>query len=111
MVKIELHSEADLNRLITPSKNIHESEYSQGQLLAPIDCEEVKQIISQLKNKSSGNSGISNRMLKNLTQRYFEILSDLYNACSSLGYFLEAFKQATVVMFCTKGNSKENSLN
>ena len=42
MVKIELQSEADLNRLITPSKNIHESEYSQGQLLAPIDCEEVK---------------------------------------------------------------------
>ena len=112
MVKIEPHSNVDLNRLITPPKNLPESQYSQGRLLAPIDCEEVKLIIKQLKNKkSSGKSGISNRMLKKLPQNCFEILTDLYNACLSLGYFPEIFKQAIVVMIHKKGKPKENPLN
>ena len=50
-------------------------------------------------------------MLKKMTQNCFEILTDIYNACLSLGYFPEVFKQAIVVMIHKKGKSKENPLN
>lgn len=58
----------------------------------------VKEIINLLKiSKSPGIDGINNRMLKNLSPKAIEFITNIFNLCMSVGYFPKTWKTAIVV--------------
>ena len=78
--------------------------FYKSQLIAPIEPEDVKLFIRQLKKKKSpGKSGITNKMLKKLPNSYINYLTKIFNAALSMGYFPDSFKQAIVIMKPKKG--------
>ena len=100
------------NRLISQSKEDLQNHFYKSQLIAPIEPEDVKLFIRQLKKKKSpGKSGITNKMLKKLPNSYITYLTKIYNAALSMGYFPDSFKQAIVIMKPKKGKNTNNPLN
>ena len=90
------------NRLISQSKEDLQNHFYKSQLIAPIEPEDVKLFIRQLKKKKSpGKSGITNKMLKKLPNSNI-YPTKIYNAALSIGYFPDSFKQAIVIMIPKK---------
>ena len=110
--RINPHTTTDNSRLLPPSKEDLKNNYYKSQLLAPIEPDDVKDFISQLKKKKSpGKTGITNKMLKNLPKSYIHYLTHIYNAALSMGYFPDCFKKAIVKMIPKKGKCSDNPLN
>ena len=103
---------ADTNRLRTPTNEQMRQDPSLHDLTAPIILDDIKFFISKLKTKkAAGSSGISNRMIKKMPDKFLQHLVNLFNAALSMGYFPRKFKQAITVMIPKKQKSKLNPLN
>ena len=109
---IDPYDTVDFNRLIAPSKKEMKDDIYRAQLLAPIDFDDVKYYVRQLKDKKApGETGISNKIVKQLPNKFLHNLVKIYNAALSMGYFPDQFKSAITIMIPKKTKSKFNALN
>lgn len=78
--------------------------------LSPTDCDEVKQIILELKdNKSPGLDGISNEILKYSVSALTEPISFIINKCIEQGKVPSHFKNAKIIPIYKKGEKTDMS--
>ena len=109
---IDPYDTVDLNRLIVPTQKEIKDDIYRSQLLAPIDFDDVKYYVRQLKDKKApGKTGISNRIVKQLPNKFLHNLVKIYNAALSMGYFPEQFKSAITIMIPKKSKGVFNALN
>ena len=79
-----------------PSKEELQSDFYKAQLIAPIDTDDVKTFIEQLKKrKAPGKTGITNKMLQKLPGSYIKQLVKMLNAALSNEHLNELFYVAT----------------
>ena len=106
------HSLTDINRLTTPTSEQMRQNPTTYELNAPIVLDDLKFFIRKLKNKkASGESGISNRMIKKMPDNFLQHLTNIFNAALSMGYFPKKFKRALTIMIPKKQKSKLNPIN
>ena len=109
---IDPYDTVDLNRLVVPSNEEFKTDPYKSQLLAPIGFDDVKYYIKRLKDKkASGETGISNKIVKQLPNKFLHNLVKIYNAALSMGYFPDQFKSAITIMIPKKAKSNFNALN
>ena len=75
----------DLTRLNTD--NYHTRE---------ITLDEIKSYIRRSKKKAPGSTKINVQILQNCTLKTLQQLQNIFNACLSIGYFPNAFKEAVI---------------
>jgi len=90
----------DLNRLNT--ENYHTRE---------ITLEEIKTYIRRSKKKAPGFTKINIQIINNCTHKTLEQLKNIFNACLSIGYFPNVFKEAIIKFIPKKGKSPLNPIN
>ena len=79
--------------LITTCKKIPPNDYSI--FLTPTSKTEITKLISSLKNKnSSGHDGISNKILKGITQSIVDPLNIIFNKSMEEGVFPTEMKES-----------------
>ena len=67
-------------------------------LIAPIDKGEIEAVISALKTKAPGPSGIGTQILKRLPAHTITHMTTLYNCSLSSGYFPPIFKSSHTIL-------------
>ena len=72
-----------------------------------ITTKEVKSIIKQLPNSSSGPDNIHNRCLKNHTELLVQHLTQLLNVILDLGYIPNMWKQANIILLLKPKKDKQ----
>ena len=97
--------------LITPLRNANpENLLYENPLMRKINPRETKETIKQFKNhKAPGESGISKEILANLPNKMILRLTNIMNACLSMGYFPDAFKVAKII-FIPKPNKNPHRI-
>ena len=71
--------------------------------------EEVKFFIGTLKNsKAPGLDGINSIILKNMTNTFYTLITQIFNWCLSNGYFPQIFKTAKVVPILKPGRDAKS---
>ena len=72
-----------------------------------ITTKEVKSIIKQLPNSSTGHDNIHNRCLKNHTELLVQHLTQLFNVVLDFGYIPNMWKQANIILFLKPKKDKQ----
>ncbi len=85
--RVNIFPTVDLNRLNTEDYNTRE-----------ITLEEIKTCIRRSKKKAPGSTKINIQILQNCTHKTLERLKkkNIFNACLSIGYFPNVFKEAVI---------------
>ena len=84
-----------VNTLVSEFFSLQYDRFRDAELTTP---REIKQILKELKpNKSPGNDGINNRLLKNISLKAVIHLTKLINYMFMFGYFPKTWKQANVI--------------
>ena len=78
-------------------------------LLNPVSCNEIENILNDLKNSRQSLNCISIPILKEISTVIAPILADLINACFVSGVFPKIFKKALVLPLFKKGSITEIS--
>ena len=90
----------DLNRL--NNEDYHTRE---------ITLEEIKTYIRRSKKKAPGSTKINIQILQNCTHKTLEQLKNIFNACFSIGYFPNVFKEAIIKFIPKKDKNPVNPIN
>ncbi len=98
--RVDTFPTVDLNRLNTVDYHTRE-----------ITLEEVKTYIRRSKKKAPGSTKINNQILQKCTNKTLEQLKNIFNACLSMGYFPDVFKEAIIKFIPKKDKSPLNPIN
>ena len=91
---------------ISPTHYLNDVNITQSIYLQPVDENEVKRIILNLKNSSPGHDGMSSKVIKQTYHIYLPVLVHLLNLSITQGYFPPKLKIAKVVPLFKSGNSE-----
>ena len=80
-------------------------------LTKPIELYNITEIIKQFKDKSPGESGIRNSILKQLPNIALQKLKELLNLALSMGYYIDLFKIAALCFVQKPGKDCTNAMN
>lgn len=99
-------SDSDTVQTVSESMRILASQSSTTQNINFVDIATIKNIIRNLKNKKSpGIDGISNRFIKSLPTKGFEVLTRLFNACLTMCHFPLIWKKSKVIAIPKPGKN------
>ncbi len=77
----------------------------------PITVEEVKKYLSRSQNKAPGSSKINKTILQKCPQKAMVTLTNILNACLSIGHFPSAFKKAVIKFIPKESKDPKNPMN
>ena len=77
----------------------------------PINKEEIKRQLKRIKNKAPGSSRINKTVLEYCTEKSIDMLTNIFNACFSIGLFPTSFKKAIIKFITKEGKSPINPIN
>jgi len=98
--RVKSYPTVDINRINT--ENYHTRE---------ITLEEIKTFIKRSKKKTPGSTKINKVILEKCTEKTLEQLKNIFNACLSVGYFPNCFKEATIKFIPKKDKNLTNPIN
>ena len=76
-----------------------------------ITVDEIKTLISKAKKKTPGSTKINKVILEKCTAKTLEQLKDIFNACFSIGYFPNCFKEAIIKFIPKKDKTLTDPIN
>ncbi len=76
-----------------------------------ITLEEIKSYIGRAKKKAPGSTKINIQILEKCTFKTLEQLKNIFNACLSIGYFPNVFKEAIIKFIPKKDKNLKNPIN
>ena len=79
--------------------------------IRPITLEEIKRHIKSFKNKAPGSSKINKNILDKCPQNTLISLTNIFNACLSIGYFPSVMKKAIIKFIPKENKDPKNPIN
>ncbi len=77
----------------------------------PITIEEIKRYLRRTKNKAPGSSKINKIVLEKCPEKAIVTLTNILNACFSIGHFPTVFKKAVIKLIPKENKNPKNPIN
>ena len=77
----------------------------------PVTPEEIKKHINKFKNKAPGSSSINKNVLEKCPNKTIKALTNIFNACLSIGHFPKILKSAVIKFIPKENKNPKNPIN
>lgn len=101
------NSDSETERIVAESVTKIESFEVDNNLNKLVRPREIRKVLNKLKpRKAPGYDGITNYLLKHISQKCLVLLTKIYNGCLSLGYFPNSWKTAKMIAIKKPGKDE-----